>query len=156
MAARAPAGVDLSAITDQIYVGRRPQPSDVEELRRLAPALVVSMLGGTPPASVRALDVPVLSLATHDNLLLPIPIRSLEQGVTAALPIVQNGGRVLVYCRQGRHRSIALTVCLLIALGWSAEDAADLVRAKRAQADPRAWHIWRRIRAFERSWRAGG
>jgi hypothetical protein len=144
--------VDLSAITDQIYVGSRPASGDGEALRRLDPTLVISMLGGAPPASVQALGRPVLILPTRDNLLLPIPIRRLEQGVETALPVVRSGGRVLVYCRLGRHRSVALAVCLLIALGWSSDDAADLVQTKRAQADPRAWHIWRRIRAFERAW----
>jgi len=146
--------VKFSAITDEIFVGGRPDSSDADALRRLNPALIISMLGGNPPASVLALGVPVLSLSTRDNLLFPIPIQRLEQGVQAALPVVRGGSRVLVYCRQGRHRSVALAVCLLIALGQSSADAADLVRAKRAQADPRAWHIWRRILAFERSWAA--
>jgi hypothetical protein len=146
--------MDASAITDQIYVGRQPGREDAQALRRLTPDLVISMIGGTPPESVRALGVPVLTLSTRDNLFFPIPIQRFEQGVSAALPVLRSAGRVLVYCRRGRHRSVAMAVCLLIALGRTSAEAADLVRAKRAQADPKAWHIWRRILAFEKRWAA--
>jgi protein tyrosine phosphatase (PTP) superfamily phosphohydrolase (DUF442 family) len=144
--------MDVSQITDQIYVGRQPGKRDDGAVRQIAPALVISMRGGNPPASVQAAGVPFLSLSTRDNLLFPIPIERLEQGVQAALPVIRSGGRVLIYCRQGRHRSVAMAVCLLIALGASSEEASALVRARRPQADPGAWHIWRRIVAFERHW----
>lgn len=144
--------MDVSAITEQIYVGRQPGKRDEGAVRQIAPSLVISMLGGRPPESVEAVGVPFLSLSTRDNLLFPIPIDRLEQGVQAALPVIRSGDRVLIYCRQGRHRSVAMAVCLLIALGSSSKEAAALVRARRRQADPRAWHIWRRIVAFERRW----
>jgi hypothetical protein len=144
--------MDVSAITEQIFVGRQPGKRDEEAVRRIAPALIISMLGGPPPESVRSVGAPFLSLPTRDNLLFPIPIERLEQGVQAALPVIRSGGRVLIYCRQGRHRSVALAACLLVALGSSSREAAALVRAKRRQADPKAWHIWRRIVAFERRW----
>jgi hypothetical protein len=144
--------MDVSAITDQIYVGRQPGRREAEAVRQIAPGLVISMRGGGAPESVQAAGVPFLSLSTRDNLLFPIPIERLEQGVQAALPVVRSGGRVLIYCRHGRHRSVALAVCLLIALGFSSTEAAALVRARRPQADPKAWHIWRRILAFERRW----
>jgi len=34
----------------------------------------------------------------------------------------------------------------------SADEAMDLVTEKRPVADPHAWHIEARIRAFERDW----
>jgi protein-tyrosine phosphatase len=148
--------MDVSAITDQIYVGSLPGTADTEALRALDPALVINMLGAPPPASVQALDVPVVTLSTWDNLLIPIPIERLERGVRAALPVLRDGGRVLIYCRLGRHRSVAMAVCILIALGSSSAEAAQRVRSKRRQADPRAWHIWRRILSFERHWAAQG
>jgi hypothetical protein len=148
--------MDASAITDQIYVGGLPGTDETDALRALDPSLVVNMLGAPPPASVQALGVPVVTLSTRDNLLFPIPIERLERGVRAALPVLRDGGRVLVYCRLGRHRSVAMAVCILIALGFSSAEAAQRVRSKRPQADPRAWHIWRRILAFERHWMTQG
>ena len=39
------------------------------------------------------------------------------------------------------------------ALAMGADEAMDLVVERRPVADPRAWYIERRIRAFERDWR---
>jgi protein-tyrosine phosphatase len=88
-----------------------------------------------------------------DFPLFPIPLWILRRGVEEALPVLESGGRVLVYCRGGRHRSVALTCCILIAQGMTADEAMDLVVQKRPVADPRSWHIERRIRAFETDWR---
>ena len=72
-----------------------------------------------------------------------MPMEKLKKGVEAALPVIEEGHSVLVYCREGRHRSVAMACCILI---------AKLVKEKREKADPDAWHIQRRIRKFERQW----
>jgi hypothetical protein len=72
--------------------------------------------------------------------------------VEAALPVIENGGRVLVFCEGGRHRSVAMASCILIGLGYSADEAVELIRTKREVADPYAWHIQRQIRRFEARW----
>jgi len=77
----------------------------------------------------------------------------LRRGVLAALPILDAGGRVLVYCRGGIHRSVAMACCILIARGMSSDDAMDLVIRQRPVADARAGYIAARIRRFERDWR---
>jgi protein-tyrosine phosphatase len=77
----------------------------------------------------------------------------LRRGADAALPVLDAGGRVLVYCRQGRHRSVAMAACILIARGMTADEAMDTIVAHRAIADPHAGYIEKRIRAFERDWR---
>ncbi len=46
-----------------------------------------------------------------------------------------------------------MACCILIAQGCSAEKAMDLVEARRAVAEPRAFWIAPRIRKFEREWR---
>ena len=48
-----------------------------------------------------------------------------------------------------------MVCCILIAQGLSADEAMDLVIAKRPAADPRAFWIEPRIRKFERRWREG-
>jgi len=94
----------------------------------------------------------LLTLRTFDSILIPIPIRKLEKGVETALPAIHNGESVLVYCRQGRHRSVAMASTILIAKGYSADAAMHLVSSKREAADPYAWHIQRQIRKFEKIW----
>ena len=41
---------------------------------------------------------------------------------------------------------------ILIAQGYSAEEAMDLIQEKREVADPRVWYIRRRIEQFEKTW----
>lgn len=91
----------------------------------------------------------MLWLRAFDFPLIPIPLKTLSRGVEAALPVIQDGYRVLVFCEGGRHRSVAMASCILIGLGYSADDAMDLISRKRGVADPYAWHIQRQIRRFE-------
>jgi len=62
------------------------------------------------------------------------------------------GGKVLIYCRGGIHRSVAMASCILIARGMAADEAMALITAHRPVADPHAPYIERRIRAFEKDW----
>ena len=79
-------------------------------------------------------------------------ITKLVNGVEAALPVIDNGDAVLVYCREGRHRSVAMAASVLIGCGLSADEAMEKIKSKRSKADPYAWHIQRRIRKFEQVW----
>jgi len=81
-----------------------------------------------------------------------MPIRSFELGVKAALPVIKDGYRVLVHCRAGVHRSVAMACCVLIGMGLNAEDAMKLVKEKRSVADPDVWYIRNRILKFEKQW----
>jgi protein-tyrosine phosphatase len=82
-----------------------------------------------------------------------MPMRTLQRGVEAALPVIQAGNAVLVHCRAGVHRSVAMACCVLIGMGQSADEAMQLVEQKRPVADPRLWYIRRRIVQFEQYWR---
>jgi protein-tyrosine phosphatase len=121
------------------------------ELQQLNLGLVIDMLATRPPP--RKLQVPALWLRTFDFPLLPIPLRTLHRGVKAALPVIQAGRGVLVYCQGGRHRSVAMASAILIAMGYTAQDAMELVSKRRSVADPWAGHIQRQIRRFEMAYR---
>ncbi len=115
--------------------------------------LVISMCGTIrPPEAFMQPPLQVLWLRTFDTIFTPIPMSALTKGVQAALPVIQDGGHVLAHCRHGRHRGVAMGAAILIALGHSAQEAMRLLRARRAQADPYAWHIRWRIEKFERHW----
>jgi len=77
----------------------------------------------------------------------------LFKGVKFALPAIKRGENVLVYCHKGRHRSVAMAACILIASGKTADEAMRLIAEKRPVADPYAWHIQRRIKEFEAEWK---
>ncbi len=145
--------MDISQITPHLYIGAQPEHDRAPDLCALNIGLVISMRGEARPHP--AFGQPPLRslwLRTYDTIFTPIPVRTLEAGVRAALPVIEQGQAVLVHCQFGRHRSVALAAAILIAQGYSAEAAMQLLREKRAAADPQAWHIRRVIRQFERHW----
>jgi protein tyrosine phosphatase (PTP) superfamily phosphohydrolase (DUF442 family) len=147
--------MDISQITDSLFVGAQPTPADAPALRDLGIGLVISMRGEFRPHPVFS-QPPLASLwlRTIDTFLTPIPMRALERGVRAALPVIESGGKVFVHCHHGRHRSVAQAAAILIAQGYSAADAMWKLRAERRAADPHIWYIRRRIEKFERHWKA--
>ena len=145
--------LDISQITDYLYVGAQPRAEHAAELHARDVRLIISMIGTARPAA--AFGEPpfrLLWLRTYDSFLTPIPVSKLMEGVQAALPVIRSGGRVLTYCAQGRHRSAAMAAAILIAMGYSAEEAMRLLRTGRRIARPQTWYIKRQIKKFERHW----
>ena len=95
----------------------------------------------------------MVTYRTFDSPFLRIPVGTLVKGVKEALPVIKHGESVMTYCRQGRHRSIAMASCILIGCGYSADDAMNLVSARQEIADPRAPHIESQIRRFDEVWK---
>jgi protein tyrosine phosphatase (PTP) superfamily phosphohydrolase (DUF442 family) len=147
--------MDISRITDYLYVSAQPRPADVPDLCSREIGLVISMRGEVRP-HVCFSEPPLASLwlRTYDTFFTPIPLPILARGVQAALPVIAQGRKVLVHCHHGRHRSVALAAAILIAQGHTASDAMQRLRAGRAIADPNIWYIRRRIVAFEPYWKA--
>lgn len=147
--------MDISQITNYLYVGAQPSAQDAEQLCALNVRLIISMAGTIrPPEALTQSPLSVLWLRTYDTIFTPIPIGKLMKGVQAALPVIQGGRSVLAHCREGRHRSVAMGAAILIAMGHSAEEAMQLLSARRKKADPQAWHIRRQIKKFEKHWQS--
>ena len=147
--------MDISQITDYLYVGAQPEAAHADQLRALDVRLIISMRGEARPAQAFAQPpLNVLLLRTYDTFFTPIPVRKLAEGVRAALPVIQSGGRVLAHCQRGRHRGAAMGAAIIIAMGYSAEEAIQLLRAHRKTAHPQAWYIQRQIKKFEKYWKA--
>jgi hypothetical protein len=148
-----PSSPDVSAITEYLYISAWPRGDHAEEIRALNVRLILSMHWIKPSSMLGHPPVRLLWLPTVDNPLLPMPMASLMRGVQAALPVIADGYRVLVHCRAGVHRSVAMACCVLIGTGMAAGEAIDLVKQRRPVADPHASHIVRRIYKFEQYWR---
>ena len=146
--------MDISQITDHLYIAAHPKAEAADALREMNVRLILNMIFFRPAEVFKQPPFRMLTLRTFDSIFLPIPIRKLVRGVEAALPVIDNGESVLVYCREGRHRSVAMAAAVLIGQGKSADQAMQLISSKRAKADPYAWHIQRRIRKFEEIWQA--
>lgn len=145
--------MDISKITNQLYIAAHPKAEDASEIRDLNVRLVLNMIFIRPAEVYDQPPFQMLTLRTFDSIFLPIPIGKLKKGVETALPVLEAGKGVLVYCREGRHRSVAMAAAVLIGMGYSADQAMQLIKSQRAKADPYAWHIQRRIRKFEEVWR---
>jgi protein-tyrosine phosphatase len=147
--------MDISQITPRLYISAWPRPGESVDLHALGIALVISMTVREPLSEFCTEPLALVHVPSIDFPLTPIPLAGLRRGVEAAIPILATGAGVLCHCREGRHRSVAMACCILIAQGCSAQGAMTLVRAKRAVADPQAFWIAPRIVAFERAWNAG-
>jgi protein tyrosine phosphatase (PTP) superfamily phosphohydrolase (DUF442 family) len=146
--------MDISKITDYLYVSSKVTKKNVAAALELDPGLAISMIvQRKPPQDLAQPPRKLLWLRTFDFPLLPIPLSKLNRGVEAALPVIEDGHRVLVFCEGGRRRSVAMASCILISQGYSADEAMGLIKERWEVTDPYAWHIQRQIRKFEHYWR---
>ena len=142
----------ISQITEYLFISAFPRGEHVDEIVALGVRLVLSMHWMRPTKMLGKPPVELLWLPTFDVPFLPMPIKTLDKGVMVALPVIADGGAVLVHCKAGVHRSVAQAACVLIGMGYTADDAMELIKEKRAVADPDARHIQRRIRKYEAYW----
>lgn len=143
---------DVSQITDSVFLSSLPKHEHADHIWELGVRLVVSMPLYRPPRVFCRPPFAFVHCPTVDSPLIPIPLFMLRRGVEAALPVIERGESVLIHCKAGVHRSVAMTTCILIASGYSAEDAMKFVKERRPVADPYAPYIMARIQAFERDW----
>ena len=145
-------GFDISQITDYLYVSAWPDRKYTDEIRSLNIQLILSTHWLLPGKFLRQPPYHLLWLPMIDSPLTPIPLPLLHRGVQAALPVIRDGGNILVHCRYGVHRSVAMACCVLIGKGYSADDAMQMVKNGRKAADPYRWYIRSRIENFELDW----
>ena len=144
---------NFSNITDDLFIGTTPLASDYNGLRELGVRLIINMrLLHGPFPDPHHTPIKLLWLRTFDSPFFPIPISKLMTGAKAALETIQSGGKVYVHCAGGRHRGVAMGSCLLIAQGYSAEEAMQLISKRRSYADPQIYYIRAQILRFAQEW----
>ena len=144
---------DLSQINDGLYLSSLPKAEHGDHIWSLGIRLIVSMPLYWPPTVFRKPPFHFVHCPSIDSPWTPIPLWILRRGVSAALPVIERGDAVLVHCKSGVHRSVAMASCILIAEGYSAKDAMRLIKEQRDEADPYAPYIRKRIEKFEPYWR---
>jgi dual specificity MAP kinase phosphatase len=143
--------MEFSQITDSLFIGTTPGRGDFDRLRSLGVTLVINMRLGLPPVrDAHNPPVNVLWLPVFDSPLFPIPVHVLARGVVAALAVLQAGGKVYTHCHWGRHRGVAMGAAILIAQGYSTDQAMALIKQRRPVADPYIWYIRRVIEKYAR------
>ena len=143
---------DISQITDFLYISDFPEEHHVDDIIARNIRLILSMHWLHPAKELNKPPLKLRWLPTIDSPITPMPIWILRKGVDAALPVIDEGHAVLSHCKAGVHRSVAMASCVLIARGYTADEAMALIKEKREVADPYAPHIEKRIRKFERHW----
>ena len=142
--------LDFSEVTDFLAISAWPKAEHRNEIQNLGVSLILSMHWWKPSKALESQEIKLLWLPTFDNPIFPIPMSTLLRGVNASQPVIQSGGKILVHCQAGVHRSVAMACCILISTNMTAGQAMQLVKQKRAIADPDIWYIQSRIRKFER------
>lgn len=145
--------LDISQITDNLYVSNWPIAKHAPEIASYGIELIICTLRERQDKELNQPPLRMVQIPTIDSPLFPMPLSKLEQGVDTALPVIGAGGKVLVFCKSGIHRSVAMASCILIGQGYSAEDAMHKVADARDKADPYQSHIRTRIEKFEPYWR---
>lgn len=146
--------LDYSPITENLFIGAWPTKYHVETIESLGVKLVISTILETPDKELGQSPLSMVRVrATDLGPRLLFPTGQVLKGVNAALPVLQAGEGVMVFCKAGKHRSATLTACILVGMGHSADEAMRMVEEARSQAEFKAAHQ-RRIRSFEQEWRA--
>jgi hypothetical protein len=145
--------MNLSQITDDLFVGNTPSLKDYDRLRELGVRLIINMrLTSAPKPDSHHEPINTLWLRSIDSPFFPLSIPKLIRGAHAALETIRDGGKVYAHCAYGRHRGVAMGACILIAQGHDPHEAMQLIAERRSVADPFAWYIRPRILKFAKEW----
>jgi hypothetical protein len=146
------ADLDISEITDYLFISTFPRPEHADQLRAMGVRLILSMYLVRPDKTLGEPPVRLLWLPSIDSPFTSLPLSLLRKGVQAALPVIEDGDKVLAHCKWGIHRSPAMATCILIAKGYSLDEAVELVKRQRAAAKPDEGYVLPRIKKFEADW----
>jgi hypothetical protein len=142
----------ISEITSYLYISSFPRREQAEQIRALGVKLILSLYIRKPDKVLGKPPITLLWIPIIDSPITPIPMNVFKQGVQAALPVINDGGKVLVHCKWGVHRSAAMACCVLIGMGYTTEEAIELVKRQRPVAAPDDGYVKTRIRLFEQDW----
>ena len=144
--------MNFSKITDDLFIGNMPSLKDYNRLHDLGVKLIINMRLTSAPKPDPRQHISTLWLRSIDSPFFPLSIQKLIRGAQAALETIRDGGRVYAHCAYGRHRSVAMGACILIAQGHDPQAAMQLIAERRSVADPFAYYIKPRILKFAKEW----
>jgi protein-tyrosine phosphatase len=130
-------GMDITWVTERIAVGGGIWTADnMAAVSRAGITHIIDMqieFDDTPLAGPHGIAV-CWNPVDDDFELKPPEV--FGRGVEFALVALEkNGAKLFVHCAAGVHRAPMMTLALLGVLGWTVEDAMDLIEARRPAAD---------------------
>ncbi len=146
--------LDYSQITDDIYIAAWPTKYHREKIISLEVSLIIATI---LERTDKELDESPLTLVhtrgSDVGSRLIYPTDQIMKGVTPAVAAIQNGSKVMVFCKAGKHRSATMTACVLVGLGHTTDEAIKIVEAGRPEAEIKETHR-ETMQKFEKSWAA--
>ncbi len=129
--------MDMTWVTDRIAVGGGIwNEENMAELVRMGVSHIIDMqieFDDRPLA--RPYDVAVLYNPIDDDFQ-PKPPDVFQRGVEFALEALDSPeNKVYIHCAAGVHRAPMMTLALLRTLGWSLDDAKELIQGRRYVVD---------------------
>jgi len=129
--------MDISWLTDRIAVGGGIWNSEnMAKVARMGITHIIDMqieFDDTPLAEEYRIEV--LWNPTDDDFDSK-PVDLFERGVEFAEAALQRGSaKLFVHCAAGVHRAPMMALAILARMGWSVEDAMQLIEARRPVAD---------------------
>jgi len=130
-------GMDITWVTDRIAVGGGIwTASNMAAVSRAGITHIIDMqieFDDTPLAEPHGI---VVCWNPVDDDFEPKPPDVFARGVEFALAALkENGAKLFVHCAAGVHRAPMMTLALLGVMGWTVEDAMDLIEKLRPAAD---------------------
>jgi protein-tyrosine phosphatase len=131
------AGMDITWLTDRIAVGGGIwNAENMAAVSRAGITHIIDMqieFDDTPLAEPYGI---VVCWNPVDDDFEPKPAEVFARGVEFALAAVEeNGAKLFIHCAAGVHRAPMMAAALLGVMGWTVEDAMDLIEARRPAAD---------------------
>jgi len=130
-------GMDITWVTDRIGVGGGIwNGENMAAVSRAGITHIIDMqieFDDTPLAKEH--DITVCWNPVDDDFE-PKPAEVFSRGVEFGMAALEGEGtKLLVHCAAGVHRAPMMTLALLGVMGWSMEDAMQLIEGKRPAAD---------------------
>ncbi len=144
--------LDYSAVTDNLLVGKTPYGKDYKILKDMGINLVINMRAEWPMKLVSKQKlVQEVWLPSIDSRYFPLNQKRFLEIATKAKMVIEDGGKVYVYCRKGRHRSIVMVAAILTLQGHNVDSLQKFIAEKRPVSDMRAIQVASAITIFDKS-----
>ena len=134
--------LDYSVVTNTLIVGKTPFGGDYNLLKEMGVGLAINMRVEWPTlVFARQKIIPEIWVPTIDSKYYPLNKAKLYNAALVANKATDNGYKIYVYCREGRHRSIVMAATILKMQGYGYDESKRLIINSRPIADPRAIKI---------------
>jgi protein-tyrosine phosphatase len=130
-------GMDITWVTDRIAVGGGIWTAEnMAAVSRAGITHIIDMQIEFDDTALAGRHGIVVCWNPVDDDFEPKPPEVFERGVEfARAALEENGAKLLVHCAAGVHRAPMMTLALLGAMGWTMDDAMNLIETRRPAAD---------------------